>query len=122
MMKFAAEGPNPELFDFVPRTFLFPQEQAEFSEYQASTSNATFIAKPCEGAQGDGMVLFTDLKNAPDKGKSKMIVQRYIADPLLLNGFKFDLRVFVVVTGMNDGGMHAFLADEGLARFCTEQY
>lgn len=40
----------------------------------------------------------------------------------MLDGFKFDLRLYVVVTGLNDGEMHGFLADEGLARFCTEKY
>lgn len=51
-----------------------------------------------------------------------MVVQRYIGDPMLINGFKFDLRVYVVVTGTADGEMTAFLADEGLARFCTQKY
>lgn len=39
-----------------------------------------------------------------------------------INGFKFDLRVYVVVTGTKDGEITAFLADEGLARFCTQKY
>jgi len=51
-----------------------------------------------------------------------MVVQRYIDNPLLVNGFKFDLRIYVVVTGINEGEMHAFIADEGLARFCTSKY
>ena len=51
-----------------------------------------------------------------------MVVQRYIDDPLLIDGFKFDLRIYVVVTGINEGEMHAFVSDEGLARFCTEKY
>lgn len=51
-----------------------------------------------------------------------MVVSRYISDPLLINGMKFDLRVYVVVTGINEGDIHAFIADEGLARFCTEEY
>lgn len=38
---------------------------------------------------------------------------------MTLKGFKFDLRVYVVVSGTKDGKMTAFLADEGLARFCT---
>lgn len=50
------------------------------------------------------------------------MIQRYISNPLLLNGFKFDLRIYVVVTGIKEGKIHAFLADEGLARFCTEKY
>ena len=35
---------------------------------------------------------------------------------------KFDLRIYVVVTGINEGNIHAFIADEGLARFCTQKY
>ena len=53
---------------------------------------------------------------------SETIVQRYISNPLLLNGYKFDLRIYIVVTGINEGKIQAFLADEGLARFCTEKY
>lgn len=49
-----------------------------------------------------------------------MVVQRYVDNPLLVDGFKFDLRVYVVITGVSDGEMQAFVAEEGLARFCTE--
>lgn len=51
-----------------------------------------------------------------------MVVQRYLDKPLLMDGFKFDLRIYVAVTGINDGDIHAYIADEGLARFCTERY
>lgn len=51
-----------------------------------------------------------------------MIVQRYLKFPLLLGGFKFDLRVYVAVTGLVDGKVQAYLFNEGLARFCTMKY
>ena len=41
---------------------------------------------------------------------------------MTLNGFKFDLRVYVVITGVKDGEVSAYLCDEGLARFCTVKY
>ena len=53
---------------------------------------------------------------------SEMVVQRYIDNPLLVNGLKFDLRIYVVIAGINPGDIHAFIADEGLARFCTVKY
>jgi len=71
---------------------------------------------------GDSIKLFKntrDILNIKEKG---VIVQRYITNPLLLGKKKFDLRVYVVLTGINEGKMEAYLADEGLARFCTEDY
>ena len=49
-----------------------------------------------------------------------IVVQKYLDKPLLLNGFKFDLRVYVCVFGTNP--VQAFICDEGLARFCTAKY
>ena len=46
-----------------------------------------------------------------------MIVQRYIADPLLVDSIKFDLRIYVLVTGIEK--MDAWVCTEGMARFCT---
>lgn len=37
-----------------------------------------------------------------------------------MDGLKFDLRVYVVVIGINP--INAFIYEEGLARFCTEPY
>lgn len=51
-----------------------------------------------------------------------MVVQRYIDSPLLINGLKFDLRIYVIITGVSNGEIHAYLAEEGLVRFCTEPY
>lgn len=36
----------------------------------------------------------------PDSLKDDMVIQKYINKPYLLNGFKFDLRVYVVVLGI----------------------
>jgi len=111
---------SPETFDFVPPSFIFPRDQAKFEAYQKKHKNAVFIAKPDSGCQGDGIVLFNSLKQLPVyKDVGEMVVQRYLDDPFLVDGIKFDLRVYVMVTGINEGNIHAFIADEGLARFCT---
>ena len=49
------------------------------------------------------------------------VVSRYIANPMLINGFKFDLRIYVLVTGF-DPILKAYVYDEGLVRFATEPF
>ena len=49
-----------------------------------------------------------------------MVVQRYISRPLLLNGKKHDLRLYVLIASVEP--FIAFVNEEGLARFCVEDY
>ena len=57
-----------------------------------------------------------------ESAASKMlVVQQYIAKPMLINNFKFDLRIYVAVTSCVPH-MRAFIHREGLTRFCTTPY
>ena len=80
-----------------------------------------FIAKPSAGKGGEGITLVSKFKDIPydySKGEKKeLLVQRYIKNPLLLNGKKFDLRLYVLITSFEP--IKAYLADEGLGRLCT---
>lgn len=48
------------------------------------------------------------------------ICSKYIINPHLLNGFKYDLRVFALVTSYNP--LKIYLFNDCLVRFCTEKY
>ena len=84
--------------------------------------------KPEGGSQGDGIFLVQNASDLRLKLDAKphfgagfgALAQRYLPDPLLLDGLKFDLRLYVVLLSVEP--LEAYLCKEGLARFCTQSY
>merc|ERR1719494_909548 len=65
-----------------------------------------WICKPSGRNQGKGIFLVTELsklKSVLEKDDKKMgksmirIIQRYIMNPLLINGYKFDVRSYMLI-------------------------
>ena len=116
----------PDEYDFVPRTFALPWERAEldaFAAAQGGKGATTWIVKPNVGSHGDGMFLTTDHTDTSRlrAAHEQCVFQQYLPRPLLLGRFKFDCRVYVLLTAV-EGRMRWHVLREGLARLASAPY
>ncbi|XP_035157206.2 tubulin polyglutamylase TTLL6 isoform X3 [Callithrix jacchus] len=108
----------PKDFHFFPRTWCLPADWGDLQTYSRSRKNKTYICKPDSGCQGKGIFITRTVKEI--KPGEDMICQLYISKPFIIDGFKFDLRIYVLVTSCDP--LRIFVYNEGLARFATTSY
>ncbi|KAB0367156.1 hypothetical protein FD755_020480 [Muntiacus reevesi] len=108
----------PKDFHFFPRTWCLPADWGDLQNYSRSRKNKTYICKPDSGCQGKGIFITRTVKEI--KPGEDMICQLYISKPFIIDGFKFDLRIYVLMTSCDP--LRIFVYNEGLARFATTSY
>uniref|UniRef100_A0A671MQ15 Tubulin polyglutamylase ttll6-like n=1 Tax=Sinocyclocheilus anshuiensis TaxID=1608454 RepID=A0A671MQ15_9TELE len=108
----------PKEYNIFPRTWCLPADYSDFQAYTRAKKHKTYICKPDSGCQGRGIYLTKSNKDI--RPGEHMICQVYISKPFIIDGFKFDLRIYVLVTSCDP--FRIFMYNEGLARFCTTQY
>ncbi|XP_077020778.1 tubulin polyglutamylase TTLL6 isoform X5 [Tamandua tetradactyla] len=108
----------PKDFHFFPRTWCLPADWGDLQSYSRSRKNKTYICKPDSGCQGRGIFITQSVKEI--KPGEDLICQLYISKPFIIDGFKFDLRIYVLVTSCDP--LRIFVYNEGLARFATTSY
>ena len=118
-----------EAFDIMPLTFTLPAELLPFTDAfsrcaeEAAAAEGTappnvWIMKPVGLSRGRGISM-VDCISEVTYGEP-MVIQRYVPNPLLLDGYKFDLRLYVLVTSFHP--LEAFIYTEGFGRLATEPY
>jgi len=107
-------------FNIHPQSFLLPEEGKCFMEARQANPKGTWIYKPSSGSCGRGIRLVTGTMNVEKLLKKQGVIQRYLGSPLLINGYKFDLRLYVAVTSLDP--LKIWMYQEGLVRFATEKY
>ncbi len=123
-----------EAYDFFPRSWVLPMEHAEVLKYLngagssprggggggniSNNNSRCVIIKPSGGAQGKGIYLAMSPKAV--KPAEDAVAQIYIARPLLIDGYKFDLRIYALVTCCDP--LRVLIYREGLVRLCTTPY
>nr|XP_033341980.1 tubulin polyglutamylase TTLL13 isoform X5 [Megalopta genalis] len=108
----------PRDYNFFPKTWCFPADHGEAMAYAKLRRSKTFIVKPDTGCQGRGIFLTRNLKDV--KPTERMICQVYVARPFLIDGYKFDLRIYALITSCDP--LRVYVYNDGLARFATSRY
>ena len=107
------------VFDFMPRSYVVPEQKEELEKVMRQPGAKPLIVKPPNWFCGIGIKLINKVEDIPDK-KNKMVVQEYIDNPFLINKTKFDLRLYVLMTGIDPVKIYIF--ENGLVRFATQEY
>ena len=132
-------------FEIMPQTFLLPNEYTQFiqsykefenmkgittegDDKQPSSSSGSssssseihnyWILKPVGLSRGRGISVIKNLGEVVYSQSS--VIQKYIERPLTLNNYKFDLRLFIVVTSFHP--LEAFIYRDGFARISSSIY
>ena len=123
---------DPSLFAFAPRSWILPLEGEVFARVLRKNAKKkggrkdTFIVKPSAGSEGNGIFLAQGLDDVPSGvlenncNRRRFVAQEYLASPMTLDGYKFDLRLYVLVTSVDP--LRCYLFEEGLVRLCSEKY
>nr|XP_039257522.1 tubulin polyglutamylase TTLL11-like [Styela clava] len=118
---------NPNIFQFHPKTWILPQQYKQFTEETKQENKVLsdgelatyYIYKPSVGTHGNGIFLANGSVDIQTEDNN-YIVQKYLDPPLLIEGYKFDLRFYVVIARVDPPEI--YLCNEGLVRLCTTKY
>jgi len=106
---------------YFPESYNLPED---FEKYeQAHTPGKVYISKIDVGSQGYGINLIfkpSEIRMSTYAANKRIMVQRYINNPLLIDGKKNDLRIYVLLAQVDPP--ICYINTEGLARFCTKDY
>jgi tubulin polyglutamylase TTLL5 len=111
---------NLRQFDFLPLTLVLPKEMSKLKMFMHSNPRQYWIIKPAGSAQGKGIYITNKFEEIIVSKEQNYVASHYIQNPLLIDGLKFDLRIYVVVTSIYPFRIYVY--EEGLTRFATELY
>lgn len=108
-------------FDFVPQTFLLPAALKDLVSTHIK-SKGPWIVKPVASSRGRGIFLAKTPEEiqANVSSEEQVVVARYIDNPLLIDGHKCDIRIYVAVTSFDP--LVIYVYEEGLVRIATVKY
>jgi tubulin polyglutamylase TTLL9 len=122
--------------DFYPVTYVYPGQYVTFLD-DLRRKDGPWIAKPIAGSMGQGIVFITSEREAvqfnqrtqatiaglsamEEKQKFWYVLQRYIPNPLLIGGRKFDIRLYALTLSYQP--LIVYVYRGGFCRFSSQPF
>ena len=107
-------------YNYMPETYIYPDDdiliKKKFKEYNFNL-NDIWLIKEKDKSQGEGIFILTSLKEIKYK---KYIITKYVQNLHLINNKKYDLRLYVLTTGLKP--LRIYFYKEGLVRIASDDY
>lgn len=138
LRQYAQKHPQlrPRTVDFYPETYCLHQTldcQAFFASLaEAEQEKEIWILKPANSSMGRGIKVFGDpnqlkplslhpqLHRRTADGRFRQVIQKYIRNPLLLEGRKSEIRIYWLVGCVDP--LKVFVFPEGTVRLAAESF
>jgi len=106
-------------FEICPTTYLFPEDYKRWqNERELSNHKDMYILKPTASSCGKGIRVIGKKDKVPKR--SGYLVSKYLSKPHLLRGYKYDMRIYIIVTCFEP--LKAYIFENGLVRLATMPY
>lgn len=105
-------------YDFFPDTYSMPEDYFEFQAIAAENPDWLWIQKPKNLSRGRGIEVVKHPETVPLD--SEWIIQRYLSEPHLWDGYKYVLRCYVLITSVEP--LRFYWYHEGFAKLTSEPY
>jgi tubulin polyglutamylase TTLL5 len=110
------------IFTPKPSCSLLPADISAFEEAAAREPQSLWVRKLVLGSDGRGIKIFRadnsraleEVRTLAKSMEQNWLVQRYISNPMLFDGHKFDFRIHVMVASAEP--LRVLVAKEGLAK------
>ena len=98
------KGKFPNEFNYIPETFMWPDQKDDINKKFINYTydpNDVWLFKPSRDSFGNGIKIIESYNTIKKSIYNYFLVSRYIMNPMLIKNKKFDVRAYVLVTGMN---------------------
>ncbi|XP_014249476.1 tubulin polyglutamylase TTLL6 [Cimex lectularius] len=101
---------------FIPKAFKIPQQKEQLLQYAKTHTLKKFVQKSNDH-RGIKIKKFDEINFT----QNDSFVQEFIDNPLLVDGYKFDIGVYTIITSFDPLRVYIYNGD-ALFRYCPEKY